>query len=293
MFACCAGELFEAMQVAGTIDRHWLHIGDQPHLFPLARLESQNPTYAAVLADTHTARILVFAAGDLVAERDVVGVKTRSTSQGGPSQARYQRHISNFHLHHVKEVIDALDRVVQAEGINQILLSGDEVIMPLLREQMPKHLAGKIVDEVRIATHAPLADILRTSLAAMQELNERTDREKVDAAVGAYRAGALGVVGAEDTLAALIAGRVDELLISASMRAMDAAAVNASEGLIPEPAIEPVSAGEAAEAEPRVVRLANELITKAKQTGARITFVEDPALLAAYGGVAALLRFRI
>jgi peptide subunit release factor 1 (eRF1) len=42
-----------------------------------------------------------------------------------------------------------------------------------------------------------------------------------------------------------------------------------------------------------VVRLADELITKAKQTSARITFIEDPDLLSGYGGVAALLRFRI
>ena len=86
---------------------------------------------------------MVFAFGDLVAERDVVGVKTRSTSQGGWSQARYQRHISNFHLHHAKEIVEALDRVVQAEGIPQILLSGDEVIMPVIREQLPRASGGE------------------------------------------------------------------------------------------------------------------------------------------------------
>ena len=41
------------------------------------------------------------------------------------------------------------------------------------------------------------------------------------------------------------------------------------------------------------VRLADELITKATQTAAKITFVEDPELLSAYGGVAAILRFNI
>jgi peptide subunit release factor 1 (eRF1) len=41
------------------------------------------------------------------------------------------------------------------------------------------------------------------------------------------------------------------------------------------------------------VRLADELVTRARQTGARITFIEDASLLAEYGGAAALLRFRI
>jgi peptide subunit release factor 1 (eRF1) len=41
------------------------------------------------------------------------------------------------------------------------------------------------------------------------------------------------------------------------------------------------------------VRLADELVTRAKNTGATVTFIEDAALLQPYGGVAALLRFRI
>jgi hypothetical protein len=45
-------------------------------------------------------------------------------------------------------------------------------------------------------------------------------------------------------------------------------------------------------ARPETVRLSDELVTKA-QTGARVSFIEDVALLEPYGGVAATLRFRI
>ena len=38
---------------------------------------------------------------------------------------------------------------------------------------------------------------------------------------------------------------------------------------------------------------ANELVTKARQTDARVTFIEDAALLAEAGGVGALLRYRL
>jgi peptide chain release factor subunit 1 len=298
IFACSAGELFDTIQLAAPIERHWLSIGDQPHLYPLARLESQYPRYAALIIDSNSARIMVFALGQLVAEREVKNVKTRDTAQGGWSQARYQRHIANFHLHHVKEVVDTLERVVREEAITQILLSCDEVSLPLIRNQMPKHLAEKIVDHMRLEAHATAADVLKQSREAMQRLNTRTDREKVEAAIGAYRAGGLGVVGPEDTLAALIKGQVDELLIAANMQRMQGMSVgapmgSANDAILAEPAVAPISAGEPAEAQPEVVRLADELITKAKQTSARITFIEDPELLADYGGVAALLRFRI
>lgn len=286
IFACSAGELFEAVQLTAPIDQHWLSVGDRPHLYPLARVESLFPRYAAVLADTNSARILVFATGELVAAQDVKGVKTRRTSQGGWSQARYQRHIENFHLQHAKEVIDALERIVQRERIQDILLAGDEVIIPLLREQMPKHLAEKIVDQMHFDRDAPADDMLKTSFEAMRRVRQQTEREKVDAAVGAYRGGGLGVVGPEETLEALLKGQVEELLVTANLREL--------QGLRgAEPIVEAVSAGEAAEATPEAVRLADALVTRAAQTSARITFVQDTALLADYGGVAALLRFRL
>lgn len=300
IFACAAGELFETVQLTAPIDRHSLYIGDQPHLYPLARVESRFPRYAAVLADTNTARIFVYATGGLVSEQEVKGIKTRRTSQGGWSQARYQRHIENFHLQHAKEVVEALERVVQQEAIDTILIAGDEVILPLLREQMPKHLTEKIVDHMKLDAYAPADEVLTTSLVAMKRVREQTEREKVDAAIGGYRAGGLGVVGPEDTLDALIKGQVDELLIASSVRELQAvaegSAVQAAAaigGSGDEPLVETVAAGEAAEAAPSIVRFADELIAKATQTSSRITFVENASLLADYGGVAALLRFRI
>ena len=298
IFACSAGELFEAVQLTAPITQHWLSIGDTPHLYPLARLESQYPRYAAVVADTNAARILVFAAAELVSQREVKGTKTRRSQQGGWSQARFQRHLSNYHQQHIKEVVDALERIVQQEGITQIFFAGDEVVLPLFREQLPKHLAEKVVDHLRLDTHAPVSDILPATIDALKRLNEQTDRERVDAAVNGYRSGGLGTVGPERTLDALVKGQVDELLITASLGGIQAPIPGASQAAsldktILTPAVQTEAGGEAATADPRVVRLAEELVRRAKGTSARVTFIEDPSLLDEFGGVAAILRFTL
>jgi peptide chain release factor subunit 1 len=301
IFACHAGELFEAVQLEAPIDDHWLYIGDQPHLYPLARVVSQFPRYAAVLADTHATRILVVAENTVADAQSIQGVKTRRTSQGGWSQARFQRHVENYHLQHVKDVIDALERIVTRDGIEQILVAGDPAVLPLLREQMPKPLAEKVVDELKTDLAGTSNDeVIKAALESMRRLNERTDREKVDAAVGAYRAGGLGVVGPDRTLLALTNGQVDELLLTASLATLGAlhntpAAVMAlaNDAGLAEPAVETSVAGEAAQADVGTVRLADELVTKARQTAARVTFIEDVSLLEPYGGVAAMLRFRV
>ena len=297
IFACDAAGLFETVQLTAPIDQHWLYIGDTPHLYPLARLESRHPRYAAVVADTNTARIMVFATGELESQREVKSDKTRRTSQGGWSQARFQRNIANFHQQHVKEVIDALERIVLQEDIKQILTAGDEVILPLLRDQMPKHLAEKVVDHLKLDAKAPLEEILEATVEAMGRLSERTEREKVEAAIGGYRSGNLGVIGPEATLEALIKGQVDELLLTANMDALrnvsPRTAAMANDSTLLEPAVETTAGGEAAHADPGIVRLADELVTRAMQTGAKVTFIEDAELLQPHGGVAALLRFRI
>ncbi len=93
-------------------------------------------------------------------------------------------------------------------------------------------------------------------------------------------------------------GQVDELLIAASLGGLQPAIAGASEAAsidesILTPAVETEAGGEAATADPRVLRLSEELIRRAKTTGARVTFIEDPAMLEEFGGVAALLRFTI
>ena len=151
---------------------------------------------------------------------------------------------------------------------------------------MPKHLAEKIVDHVRLDARAPLGEVLETTLEAMKRQNERTDREKVDAAVGGYRAGGLGVVGPEDTLEALMKRQVEELLITASVhdlqRALaERAAGGKRRGHLRNRQWSLTVGGRSGARQSEVVRLADELVTQAKQTSARITFIEDTALLAA------------
>ena len=299
IFACDAAGVFEAIQLDAPIEEHWLSITDRPHLYPLARIASEFPRYAVVLADTNSARILVVADGNIASQASVENVKTRRTSQGGWSQARFQRRNENMHLHHVKDVIDALDTIVRRDDLHRIVIAGDAVVLPLIREQLPKHLAEMVADEMSMAAAAPEHDVVRATLGAMRRVDSETDREKIDAVIGAYRAGGLGVVGPDAALLALTNGQVDELLMTASLPGLgdlrntpETRMAIANDASVASPAVAEAAAGEAARVGPKKVRLAEELVAKAHQTGASVTIVQDPALLQAYGGVVARLRYR-
>ena len=289
IFASSGSDLFESIALEAPIGEHSLFISSVPHLYPLARLIENYPRYAAVILDTNKARIFVFGAA---AEREekIVGEKTRRTSKGGWSQARYQCRADNFHMHHIKEVVDTLDKIVREEEIQHVVVAGADVAMPILREHLPKELADKIVE---IDPHEDGEDgsFVARTVAALREKDAETDVEKVQELMDAWRSGGLGIAGPEATLSAFQLGQVDELIITGSpetLKSVQALPEDAAPGDVQVSTSNPTGSTDEAR-----LKLSDELVTRAQQTAARIRFIEDAALLADVGGVGALLRFRI
>jgi len=261
IFASTAEDLFEAIPFDVPIERSSMHLDAVPHLYPLAQINDQYPRYAALLLDTNSADLYVFALGATKRRESVQGEKTRRTSMGGWSQARYQRRANNFHKQHIKEVVDLLGKVVADERLNHIVIACDQVARPFLMEQLPKHLAEKVIDMMNVDVKSPPEhEFLAETMAALRQADAKTDAEQVRRMLDAWRAGGLAVAGIEATLRALEMRQVEELLITAK----------------PD----------------RVAGPVDELVAKAQQNSARIRFIEDDALLDDVGGVGALLRFK-
>ena len=290
IFACsAANNFFEPLQVEAPIEHNRLFVYDRPHLYPLAHLLDQYPRYAVVLADTNAAKIFVVALGQAIKREEIQNVKTKRTQVGGWSQMRYQRHTENYHLHHAKEVVDHLERLVSDERIEHVILAGDEeTIIPLLREQMSKELSKKVVDLVNLGINTPEHQLIEETLNSYRRHKSLNDMEKVEHLIGEYQRDGLAVAGVPQTLAALSNGQVEEMLIASSAGALqfDKAEVEKVLHLYttPDEAL--------AKLDQRTV--ADELVRRATQlSSARITFIEDANALRNVGGVGALLRYRI
>ena len=280
LFASSGAGLFQAFQLAAPIPQHLLYVSDQPHLYPLAHILDQYPRYAVVIADTQTARVLVVAANQIERAEAVNGPKTKRHKAGGWSQTRFQRHVDQFRAQHAKEVVDVLTRLVRDEEIRWVIIGGDEVIAPLLQEHMPKDIAERVIDVVAMDIRAPERQVLDRAVELTGRKDVETDRERVTALLDAYRSGGLGTIGVERVRRALELGQVDELVITAEATAFDTAAGSPSDD---------APAAERSPAE----RIADELVSKARQTAASLRFIEDPSLLQPYGGVGAFLRFLV
>src|SRR5687768_5026976 len=290
IFACSAEkDWFEVGHFDVPFERNRLFVSDRPHLYPLARMIDQYRRYAVVLADTNRAQIFVFAAGRAVEKEELENVKTKHAKVGGWSQARYQRHEQNYHMQHAKEVVDNLEKIVRDEGIEHIVLAGDEAtVIPLLREQMPKTLEEKVIDTLSLGINTPEHELLEESLTAFQRNDSLTDMEKVERLLNEYRADDLGVAGVPETLAALSNGQVEEMLIAANAESIQFDKEEVEKVLTLYRGEEPLPD----ELDQRSV--ADELVKRANVlSSAKVTFVEDSTRLERLGGVGAFLRYRI
>jgi peptide subunit release factor 1 (eRF1) len=289
IFACWgAEEFFEAIQLTTPVSDNCVCANSQPHLYRLAHLDEQYPRYAAVLTDMNTARIFVFGLDQVIGAEDVRGKKVHRVKVGGWSQARYQRRVGNAHQEHAKEVIERLAEIVRQDKISHIILAGDSVVIPLLQEQLPQEMVS-MVEVMRLDIHASDQDVLTATLAKLQEQEAKTAAEKVDRLMQQYRARGLAVAGLEETLEALAKGQVEELLVSGALEKSHPLPEEVRAILAPDI---PDAEGGTASEEPRQASLPDLLVTKAKQTGATVTFIEDAALLESVGGVGAFLRWR-
>ena len=290
IFACsAANNYFEVGRFEAPFTRNRLFVSDRPHVYPLARVIDEYRRYAVVLADTNRARIFVFATGRAIEEESVENVKTKRTSVGGWSQARYQRHEENYHLHHIKEVVDVLERVVRDEGIEHIILAGDEeTVLPLFRDQLPQTLSDKVMDSVSLGIDTPEHELLEETANVFKRHDSLTDAEKVERLLNEYRGDNLGVAGVPDTLAALSNGQVEEMLIVASANNLVYDEEEVQKVLKLYEPDQPLTE----ELNQRII--ADELVRRANLlSSARVTFIEDDTRLAQLGGVGGLLRYRI
>ena len=262
LFACSGLDgFFEAVLLDAPIQSHRLSIAPEPHLYPLALAIDQHPPHAVVLTDSHSARIYLFALGQTLRSETVESrEKVKRIAAGGWSQMRYQRHVDELQAEQAREMVAALDKLVRDEGIEHVILAGDEVLVPLVRAELGQELAAKVIDTVKMDARTPEHEIMRAAADILREHDTKSDAEVVERVVGEYLAGGLGAVGAEAVRAALEQGRVSELYLTA---------------------VDPGG----------TETVADELVARAKQTSAQVRFIEDRALLQSHDGVAALLRW--
>ncbi|MCA1590108.1 MAG: hypothetical protein LC730_03365 [Acidobacteria bacterium] len=281
---------FETYQFALPFEENAFDVGERPRVYPIVRLISQNPTFAVAAADTNKADIYVFKRGHTLDVQNIQHEVTNRSDVGAWSQARYQRHIDNFHQQHAKEIADELEKLMLNEKISRFFLAGDgAVIIPMLKNELSKELTEKVIDTININVDTPEHEVLEIAHGRLREKDVEQDREKVDNLMEQNYDEGLGVVGVEKTLTALLNGQVQELYLNA---ALDEITYNRNDIRQVLKDYEPGEEGELPNPAERAAVI-DEILLRAASTAEEIRFIEDEHLLKSVGGIGALLRYQV
>ena len=99
-------------------------MGSGLHVAPLVSLVGRGEGALVVAVSRERGQIFRLRAGSLEELEDLSEEQPRRHDQGGWSQARYQRHIDNLALEHLRAVADRLDAIVRRErGLRVIVMA--------------------------------------------------------------------------------------------------------------------------------------------------------------------------
>jgi peptide chain release factor subunit 1 len=201
--------------------------GNTPYVRPLLETMGEYERYGVVLVDRERARFFVISMGVIEEVSDVFQdppVKHRSTagSDHMRSQMVFQRRAATWSNWFLKDVSDILHDLIKKYHVDRILLAGPEDITAELQRFLPKAVAPRVVDRVRISASAKASEVLDLSFPFIEKLERDqemslvkslvTNAQKSDPAVKK------GVLGLNATLDAVNQGRVHRLLYPSGVK---------------------------------------------------------------------------
>ena len=256
----------------------------------LAQVLDEYPRFAVAVVQRDHAKVYITeqrsAEGLAQISSDVPG----QHDQGGWSQARFQRHIEFHYGLHLNRLVEQLEDLHHDRPFKQLVIGcGEETVSELLK-MLPDNLGERVIGTFRVDfKHESEAEILQRAGALREEDERRSERDLVDQIVGAAESGGQGVVGIDDTLQAVLDGRVHLLAVAEGIATEGSECLSCGYFAAKEFPECPVCGGEP-EPVPDVVDRA---IEKAYLAGAQVEVVlgEAREWLLARGGLGAVLRY--
>ena len=134
--------------------------------------------------------------------------------QGGWSQARYQRHIENIVLHHLKTVGEEIDRTVRGGGSLHIVVVAPEEMRGEFASKLSHEARDAIVGWTHAESHAGPTELLGIVRPLLDEARARDDQAALDRWQGEHGRNGRAAAGWKQTLDAASDGRVATLLVA-------------------------------------------------------------------------------
>ena len=219
LFSCSAHGFWEVVELAVPVgDR--LVLNHTPYVRELEAVVARHPRFAVLLVDRQRARLFLFHQGELLDKQEQLDVLPRHDDDGGQltkdQVAGHTAEVAHRHLRHAAAAAFALH---QEQGFDHLVLCGPEEITAEVERDLHAYLRERIAGRIHLALHASDDEIRHVAEGVEAEVERAREAAVVDRLRQAVGSGSAGVAGLQPVLDALVARRVDTLLVSEGFEA--------------------------------------------------------------------------
>lgn len=232
IFASSGRGLWAVVELGVPVETS-VHAGDYPALLPLIEASQHAGRSLIALLDTNTVRLIRLSRRGVeeLSGTDVAPWTVKHSNLGGWSQARYQRGIDTEVERFATEAAREIATVMDQEGLDHLLLAGDEVITVPVQKALPQPAHDK-VDAVRhVDIRADEHDVAAALAPELEAAAAQQRRAEIEELVERARGGHGAVSEPAEVRLQLEGGRVHTLALDPEVLEPEAAELVVREAL--------------------------------------------------------------
>jgi peptide subunit release factor 1 (eRF1) len=219
VFACSAHDFWEVVELAVPV-RDRLVVNHTPYVRELEAVVARHERFAVLLADRQRARLFLFQQGELLEKQEQVDFLPRHDDDGGQlNKDQVAGHTAAAAQRHLRSAASAAFAFFQDQGFDHLVLGGPDEITAEVERELHAYLRERIAARVHLAVAATDDEIGLAVENVEAEVERAREAAVVDRLRQAVGAGTAGVAGLEPVLGALVARRVETLLVSEGFEA--------------------------------------------------------------------------
>lgn len=288
IFACSYENIFYDYQFKAPFENRII-VDGYPHIKPLLEIKHETQKIIAVMLDSRSARIFDIAWGGIKFEKKIKDYVPSRVKVGGCNQLRFQHHVEDHILRHLKHVIAFLQNLVIKEKPAGIIISSQDELMASFKKELPKFLLDKIIAEENLDIRKDTDKVLTQVLEDFKKREQITEENLIVNIKTKALSTELGAAGLEETVDALNKKLPFVIVMDKTLKAKGYICVNCGKLFIYEPIACQYCSGVGWKMEED---LPERILQEAERHGIKIHLMEKSRQLDDIGGIGALLKYK-
>ncbi len=214
LFSCTAHGLWEVVELPVPV-RNRVVVNHTPYVRELEAVVARHERFAVLLVDRQRARLFLFQLGVLADQTELLDRLPRHDHDGGElSRDQVAGQVAAATQRHLRRAAQVTFQLFQEQGFDHLVVGGPEEVTRALERELHPYLRERIASRLSVGVGARDEEIRQLALDAEADIERARDGVLAGRLRDAVGAGHGAVAGLEDVLAALVARRVDTLLVS-------------------------------------------------------------------------------